>query len=465
MTYHKINHKDISFLKDLAGEHNVFTGDSIESKFSHDELLTAQRYPEVHVYVSEKHTISKLMRYANQHKIPVTVRGSGTGLVGACVPIYGGILLDTSKMNAIIELDKTNMTLTVQPGVLLHSIYQEVEKEGLFYAPDPGQKFATIGGNISTNAGGMRAIKYGVTRDWVRGLEIVMPDGDIIKTGGKVVKNSTGFAIKDLMIGSEGTLGIIVEVILKLIPLPKFKVSLLVPFENRLDAIHAAPILIKKHVTPTACEYLEKQSLQYSEAFLGTQISHNNFEAYLLLTYDGNNEKSLLEDIDIAKNICIHELNAVDVFKVDTEEKRNNIWNVRDAFLSSIKASSDEIDECDVVLPRSNIAEFLNYTKTVSDQLSIRIPYFGHIGDGNLHVYLCKDGLDSVVWSEKLKKGFELLYDKAFSLGGLVSGEHGIGLAKKAYMEKQVGPKQMDLMRGIKGVFDPNYILNPGKVI
>lgn len=465
MTYHKINDKDISFLKDLAGEHNVFTGDSIESKFSHDELLTAQRYPEVHVYVSDKHTIATLMRYANQHKIPVTVRGSGTGLVGACVPIYGGILLDTSKMNTIIELDKTNMTITVQPGVLLQSIYEKVEKEGLFYAPDPGQKFATIGGNISTNAGGMRAIKYGVTRDWVRGLEIVMPDGEIIKTGGKVVKNSTGFAIKDLMIGSEGTLGIIVEVILKLIPLPKFKFSLLVPFENRLDAIHAAPILIKKHVTPTACEYLEKQSLQYSEAFLGTQISHNNFEAYLLLTYDGNNEKSLFEDVEIAKNICIHELHAVDVFIVDTEEKRDNIWNVRDAFLSSIKASSDEIDECDVVLPRSNIAEFLNYTKTVSEQLNIRIPYFGHIGDGNLHVYLCKDGIDSVVWSEKLKKGFELLYDKAFSLGGLVSGEHGIGLAKKAYMEKQVGPKQMDLMRGIKSVFDPNYILNPGKVI
>ena len=357
------------------------------------------------------------------------------------------------------------MTLRFEPGVLILDIYETVEKENLLYAPDPGEKTATIGGNISTNAGGMRAVKYGVTRDWVRGLEVVMPDGEIITTGGKVVKNSTGYALKDLFIGSEGTLGIIVEATLKLIPLPKKTVSLLVPFEKRIDAINAAPILIKKHVTPTAVEFLERQSLQYSEEFLGKKIPHNNYEAYLLLSYDGNNDQSLQEDIDIASKLCIDELGAVDVFTVDTEERRKSVWTIRGAFLEAIKSSSDQIDECDVVLPRSNIAAFLDYTKEVSQIIDVRIPYFGHVGDGNLHIYLCKDGLEESIWQEKLSKGFDLLYNKALSLGGLISGEHGIGFAKKIYMEKQVGPKQMELMRGIKQVFDPNNILNPNKVV
>lgn len=465
MKYHQLNQEDLKFLASVVGSENLFSGAQIEKDFSHDELGTVSQYPEAHLYVKDKYQISKIMGYANTYKIPVTVRGSGTGLVGACVPIHGGILMDTSKMNQIIELDKTNMTLRVEPGVLLLDIYETVEKENLFYAPDPGEKTATIGGNISTNAGGMRAVKYGVTRDWVRGLEVVMPDGEIITTGGKVVKNSTGYALKDLFIGSEGTLGIIVEATLKLIPLPKKTVSLLVPFEKRIDAINAAPILIKKHVTPTAVEFLERQSLQYSEEFLGKKIPHNNYEAYLLLSYDGNNDQSLQEDIDIASKLCIDELGAVDVFTVDTEERRKSVWTIRGAFLEAIKSSSDQIDECDVVLPRSNIAAFLDYTKEVSQIIDVRIPYFGHVGDGNLHIYLCKDGLEESIWQEKLSKGFDLLYNKALSLGGLISGEHGIGFAKKIYMEKQVGPKQMELMRGIKQVFDPNNILNPNKVV
>ncbi|RJX24424.1 MAG: FAD-binding oxidoreductase [Acholeplasma sp.] len=465
MNYHKIETKDLEFLANIVGKDHLFSGDQIEQDYAHDELQTIKHMPEVHVKVKDKYEVSKIMTYAYEQTIPVTVRGSGTGLVGACVPILGGILLDVSGMNQIIELDKTNLTLRVEPGVLLMDIYEHVEKENLFYAPDPGEKSATIGGNISTNAGGMRAIKYGVTRDWVRGLEVVLPNGEIVKFGGKVVKNSTGYGLKDLIIGSEGTLGIIVEATLKLIPKPKKTVSLLVPFASREDAIAAAPQLIMDHVLPTALEFLEKQSLQYSEEFLGKKIPHNNYEAYLLISYDGNNEKAIDEDIEVASALCIDKYHALDVFLVDTEERRKSVWTVRGGFLEAIKASTSEIDECDVVLPRSNIANFLNYVREISNQLEIRIPYFGHVGDGNLHIYFCKDGLDDATWHEKLDVGFHALYEKAFSYGGLVSGEHGIGYAKREYMKKQLGETQLTIMRGIKASFDPKHILNPGKVI
>ena len=318
MNYKVMNIEDFNFLKSIVGNDQVTVLNDIEKDFSHDELGTVKAFPEAHVYVKEKNQIQMVMKYAYEKNIAVTVRGSGTGLVGACVPLFGGILLDTSKMNRIIELDKTNLTLRVEPGVLLLDIYECVEKEGLFYAPDPGEKTATIGGNISTNAGGMRAIKYGVTREWVRGLEVVTPDGELIKLGGKVVKNSTGYGLKDLIIGSEGTLAIIVEATLKLIPKPKKTISLLVPFKNREDAISAAPRLIMDHVIPTAVEFLEKQSLQYSEEFLGKKIPHNNFEAYLLISYDGNNEQAIQEDIEIASSLCVNSYNAIDVFLVDT---------------------------------------------------------------------------------------------------------------------------------------------------
>ncbi|MCF7931225.1 MAG: FAD-binding oxidoreductase [Acholeplasmataceae bacterium] len=465
MSYKKLNQNDLNHLINIVGAAQVTTGDQISHDLSHDELGTVFSFPEVHIFVQDKYQISSIMKYAYQENIPVTVRGSGTGLVGACVPLFGGILMDTSQMNKIIELDKTNMVLRVEPGVLLLDIYEHVEKENLFYAPDPGEKTATIGGNISTNAGGMRAVKYGVTRDWVRGLEVVLPDGEIVKFGGKVVKNSTGYGLKDLIIGSEGTLGIIVEATLKLIPKPKMAISLLVPFKNREDAIDAAPRLMIDHVIPTAVEFFEKQSLDYSEEFLGKKIPHNDFNAYLLVTYDGNNEQSIQEDVEIASKLFIDSYHAIDVYLVDTEERRSSVWTVRGGFLEAIKSSSSEIDECDVVLPRSHIAQFLAYTRKISEDLGIRIPYFGHVGDGNLHIYFCKDDLTNEEWKEKVSHGFNLMYEKAHSFGGLVSGEHGIGYAKKEYMKQMLGEKQIKIMQGIKATFDPKNILNPGKVI
>jgi len=465
MKYKKMNQEDFTFLKKLVGNENVSTKNDIEEDLAHDELKTVFAYPEVHVVVTDKFQIMKIMAYANDALIPVTVRGSGTGLVGACVPLYGGILLDTTKMNKIVELDKTNLTLRVEPGVLLMEISEFVEKENLFYAPDPGEKSATIGGNIATNAGGMRAVKYGVTRDWVRGLEIVTTDGQLIIAGGKVVKDCSGYSIKDLIIGSEGTLGIIVEATLKLIPLPKKTVSLLIPFKSREDAIAAVPKVIMDHSIPTAVEFLEKQSLRFSEEFLGKKIPNANYDSYLLISYDGNSDTQIDDDVEAISDLCVNELGAIDVFLVDTDERKDSVWSARGAFLEAIKASTTEIDECDVVMPRSHISEYLQFTQDISEELNIRIPYFGHAGDGNLHIYFCKDELSDQEWKDKIEIGFKKMYDKAFSFGGLVSGEHGIGYAKKAYLELQLGSKQISLLRGIKQVFDPHNILNPGKVI
>ena len=282
-------------------------------------------------------------------------------------------------------------------------ISEVVEKDLYFYAPDPGEKSATIGGNIATNAGGMRAVKYGVTRDWVRGLEVVMPDGELITAGGKVVKNSTGYSIKDLIIGSEGTLGIIVEATLKLIPLPKKTVSLLVPFKNRVDAIEAVPKVIMEHSIPTAVEFLEKQSLRFSEEFLGKKIPNADYEAYLLISYDGNSDTQIDDDVEAISDLCVNTLGAIDVYLIDTDERKESVWSARGAFLEAIKASTTQIDECDVVLPRSHISEYLEFVQEVSEKLDIRIPYFGHAGDGNLHIYFCKDDLSNEDWEAKIK--------------------------------------------------------------
>ncbi len=465
MKYNKLTIEDIKYLKEVFGPENCFIGEEIKKEFTHDELTTVFAYPEIHVMAQNKNQIAKLMKYANEKVFSVTVRGTGTGLVGACVPLCGGVLLDMTKMNKIIELDKTNLTLTVEGGVLLMDIYEFIAKENLYYAPDPGEKSATIGGNIATNAGGMRAVKYGVTRDWIRGLEVVLPNGEIVQFGGKVVKNSTGYSLKDLIIGSEGTLAIVVEATLKLIAKPLNVVSLLVPFNSMEEAIKAAPLMLVKHVIPTALEFFEKASLSFSETFLGKKIPHNNYEAYLLLSYDGSNEAALENDVEIASSLLVNEFGALDVYLVDTEDRRASVWSIRDGFLESIKASTSLMDECDVVLPRSEIGDFLKYVGELSKDLNIRIPYFGHLGDGNLHIYFCKDDLDDKLWEEKLTKGFDALYSRAAQRGGLVSGEHGIGYAKKMYMKRQLGTIQLDLMKGIKKTFDPNNILNPGKVI
>ncbi|WP_443661397.1 FAD-binding oxidoreductase [Clostridium sp.] len=463
MSYKKLDAKDIDFLVSILGSDRVFTGENINDDFSHDEMGGISKMPEVLVEVLTTDEVSKIMKYANEKLIPVVARGSGTGLVGASVPIYGGIMINMSRMNKILELDEENLMLTLEPGVLLMEISKYVEEFDLFYPPDPGEKSATIAGNINTNAGGMRAVKYGVTRDYIRGLEVVLPSGEILEVGGKVVKNSTGYSIKDLICGSEGTLGIVTKIILRLLPLPKKAISLLIPFPNLDMAINTVPLIVKSKAAPTAIEFMQREVILAAEEFLGKKFPDNSSDAYLLLTFDGNTIEEIEKAYEGVANICL-EQGALDVFITDTDERKEAVWSARGAFLEAVKATTTYMDECDVVVPRNMVAKFINYTNELQKEFNIRIRSFGHAGDGNLHVYVLKDDLTDEVWDKKIADVFEAMYSKSRELKGLVSGEHGIGFAKKAYMLEQLGPVYVGLMKNIKLAFDPNNILNPGKV-
>ncbi|GAB6086372.1 FAD-binding oxidoreductase [Alkaliphilus crotonatoxidans] len=464
MNYKKIDEKDIQFLISILGQDRVYVGEQINEDFAHDELASVKKMPEVLVEVKSTQEVSQIMKYAYENNIPVTPRGQGTGLVGGSVALYGGIMMNLSKMNNILELDEENLTLTVEPGVLLMEISKYVEAHDLFYPPDPGEKSATIAGNINTNAGGMRAVKYGVTRDYVRGLEVVLPNGEIMEVGGKIVKNSSGYSLKDLIVGSEGTLGIVTKAILRLLPLPKKTISLLVPFKTLEEAIETVPKIIRSKSIPTAVEYMVRDTILSAEEFLGKPFPDKSSDAYLLLSFDGSSKEDIEKAYESVAEVCL-ESGALDVYISETQERHEAIWSARGAFLEAIKASTTEMDECDVVVPRNKIAEFVKYSNELQKEYNIRIKSFGHAGDGNLHIYVLRDQLDQAEWEKKLSDVFDCMYKRARELNGQVSGEHGIGIAKKEYLKESFNSQQIAIMRGIKAAFDPKNVLNPGKVI
>ena len=463
MQYSKLVDADIDYLKGIVGSGHIYVGDAILEDYAHDELGEARAFPEVVVEPDSTEAISAIMRYAYERNIPVTVRGSGTGLCGGCVPIHGGILLSTARLNRILEIDTDNLMATVEPGVILLDFQETVEKMGFLYAPDPGEKSATVGGNVATNAGGMRAVKYGVTRDHVTGLEVVLPNGDIVQLGGKVAKNSSGYSLLHLMIGSEGTLGIITKIIVKLLPLPRKVLTLLVPFPSLEQAIETVPKIIRSRVIPQAVEFMERDVILSAEKYLGKTFPHKTAPAYLLLRFDGNSLSELEEIYEMVGDICL-ESGAEDVLIADIPERQDGLWDARGAFLEALKAES-EMDEVDVVVPRDKIAVFIRYTKELEKEYGVRIRSFGHAGDGNMHVYVLRDDMDREVWKAKMEEIMDRLYAKGSELGGQVSGEHGIGIAKRPYLIRELGDTLINLQRQIKAVFDPKNILNPGKVI
>ena len=462
--YKKVTKQDILALQKLIDEKRVFVYDESISEYSKDELGTLIGKPEVIVKVVATEEVSKVAKYAYDNNIPLTVRGSGTGLVGACVPLYGGIVLDTTLMNKIIGIDEENQILEVEAGALLMEIAEYTKERGYFYAPDPGEKSATIGGNIITNAGGMRAVKHGVTRDWVRALEVVLMDGTVLEFGKKVVKDTSGYSLKNLIIGSEGTLAIVTKAYLKVTAAPEKTLSLLVPYDSLEKAIEKVPSILNSGTNPTAVEFFTREALEYSETFLGKKFPDQNSPAYILLMFDGS-ETEVDANAKKISEILINELEAVDVLIVDTDERNDDVWSARSSFLEAIKASTTLMDECDVVVPRSEVGNYIKYTYELEKKYGLRLPSFGHAGDGNLHIYICKDDLSDKEWKEKLELVFEDLYNKAKEVGGLVSGEHGIGYAKMQYLKESVGEVQIDLMRRIKAAFDPKNLLNPGKVV
>ncbi len=469
MEFNKVTPEIIEQLKAIAPG-RAFSSEEINKDYAHDEMrFYGQQLPDAVVEVISAEEVSTIVKLANEKNIPIIPRGAGTGLAGGAVAKMGGIVISTVRMNHIKSYDLGNLTVTVEPGVLLNDLAQDAEKQGLLYPPDPGKKFATLGGNVSTNAGGMRAVKYGCTRDYVRAMEVVLPTGEIVTFGSKVPKTSSGYSFVQLMCGSEGTLGIITELTLKLVPKPKETVSLIIPFEDLETAISCVPQFFLNKLQPQALEFMGRDIVEMSEKYLEKEnfpkvVDGVEAGAYLLVTFDGNN-RDQLDEICEQTGEVVFENGALDVFVADTPDKIRDAWAARSQFLEAIQAATDELDGCDVVVPRDKIAEYFNWALTLQDKYHMAIRGFGHAGDGNLHIYACKEGDMSLEeFAEKTDQIMDEMYAKAIEMGGEISGEHGIGHSKVKFLEKAAGETKMNLMRGIKQVFDPNNILNPGKV-
>lgn len=461
--YNKVREEDLRFFREVMPG-RVFAGEEISSDYDHDEMTEYGHFPpEAVLQALTAEEISRVLAYCNGRRIPVTPRGAGTGLCGGCVPVCGGVVLSTEKMKRVLEVDVRNMTATVEPGVLLMEFPRSLEGTGLFYPPDPGEKTATMGGNAMTNAGGMRAVRYGVTRDYVTGMEVVLADGSVLRLGGKNVKTSSGYSLIDLMIGSEGTLGFLTSLTVRLVPEPKVNLSLLMPFDDLDSCIGAVPQVLSCGCDPTAVEFMEREVIACAETYLGKQFPDTSADAYLLVRLDGESAEALKPAMDRLTDLVLS-LGAKDVLLADTDERKESIWNARGAFLEAIKNSTDGMDECDVVVPRDRIPDFVRRMLSIASEENIRIRSFGHAGDGNLHIYVCRDGLPEEEWKRKAGSVMNRLYAAAVELRGEVSGEHGIGHAKSGFLRDSLGNRQIELMRGIKSVFDPNGILNPGKI-
>ena len=462
--YKRVDAADLAFFEGIAPG-RVFSGADISADYDHDEMTEYGHFmPEAVVQAQSAQEICDVLRYCNEKKIAVTPRGAGTGLCGGCVAIHGGVVLSTERMKRVLEVDTRNMTATVEPGVLLMEFPKSLEGTGLFYPPDPGEKTATMGGNAMTNAGGMRAVRYGVTRDYVLGMEVALADGRLITLGGKTVKTSSGYSLIDLMIGSEGTLGFLTKLTVKLVPEPKVNLSLLMPFDDLQACIEAVPQVLACGFEPTAVEFMEREVIACAEKYLGKQFPDTSADAYLLVRLDGPSREALTPAMNTLTDLALS-IGAKDVLLADTDERKESIWNARGAFLEAIKGSTPTMDECDVVVPRDHIAAFVHESVEIGKRAGVRVCSFGHAGDGNLHIYACRDELSEADWKRGVAQVMDELYAAARRMDGEVSGEHGIGHAKRAFLQESVGEVQVELMRGIKAAFDPNGILNPGKVV
>lgn len=467
-TYNKVTPELVEQFEAIAPG-KVITGDSINPDYSKDEMpIYGTGAPEVLIEATSTEAVSSIVKLCYEHSIPVIPRGAGTGLTGAGVAHQGGVMIDMTKMNRILEYDMENFVVRVQPGVLLNDLAEDAQKRGLLYAPDPGEKFATLGGNVATNAGGMRAVKYGATRDYVRAMTVVLPTGEVVKLGATVSKTSTGYSLINMLIGSEGTLGIITELTLKLLAKPAADISLIIPYENLEECIATVPLFFLNHLQPQALEFMEREIVLSSERYLGRSIfpqEHEGVEigAYLLVTFDGDSAEALESVVEKAAEVVL-EAGAIDVLIADTPAKKKDAWAARSSFLEAIEAETKLLDECDVVVPVNQIAKYLTYVNGVGEKYDFAVKSFGHAGDGNLHIYTCSNDMEEDEFKRQVDEFMWDIYRKAQEVGGLLSGEHGIGYGKMTYLSELSGPVSMRLMEGIKEVFDPKMIMNPGKV-
>ncbi len=455
-------------LKEIIPDKKRIVAHDIPEKYLSDTLGRLKGEAAALVFPQSTEEVSKILKYAHKHGIPVTPRGAGTNLVGSTVPVDGGIILDFSHMDKILELDENTMTITVQPGLLLQDLQKYVEERGLFYPPDPGEKASSVGGNISTNAGGMRAVKYGVTRDYVRGLEVVTADGSVLTAGGKNVKDASGLSLKNLYIGSEGTLAVITKCILKLIPKPETSLSVLVPYPDLKTGIRSVLSVLRANANPTAVEFMERKVVKLGEDFLGVKYPYPEAGSYILLTFDGHTTE-VRENAERIRKLALDGGALAYLPLTDTAQNPLNvipsaadIWKVRGALVKAVEAFSEQ-EPVDIVVPIDKTAEFISFINKLDEESGMQMVSFGHAGDGNVHLCVVRGDRDLKTWHKELKANMDKAYHKAYELGGITSGEHGIGISKRRYFLRETPGENLEVMNRIKDALDPKHILNDKK--
>jgi glycolate oxidase len=462
--YNRINREIYEKLTEIIGENYIFSDTDTLEKYSRDETEDLSFLPEIVVKPRKTDEISLILKLANAYNIPVYTRGGGTGLSGGALPVYGGILISMENFNKIIEIDRENFQVTVESGVITQVLQEQLEKEGLFYPVDPASRGSCfIGGNVAECSGGPRAAKYGVTRNYVLALEFVTPEGEVINTGSKTIKNVTGYSLTQLLCGSEGTLGIITKITLKIISLPAFKKILLIAYPDLNKCISSVSELYLCGLNPAALEFLEKDAVKSAEIQLSKIFPNNQAEAQLLIELDGDNPDVI--DADIQKISAIAEkYSAYDIIVAEDAGKMEELWQLRRSVGEAVKSISVYKEE-DTVVPRAKLPQLLSGVKTICNKFGIRCICYGHAGDGNLHVNILKENLSDDYWNEYVNKAIKEIFELTVSLGGTISGEHGIGYSQKEFLPIALSKQEILLNKRIKSAFDPKNILNPGKII
>lgn len=460
--YNKLNEKLINELRSIAGERSVIVEKERLEAYSHDELMepSCMKYPEAVVFPGDARAVSEIVKLANRENIPIVPRGAGTGLTSASVAFYGGIVLSLEKMDKILEIDAENMFMTAEAGVRTAVIQQAARDHGMLYAGDPcSGESSFIGGNAATNAGGNKAVKYGTTRRQIYGLEIVAATGEIMTLGGKCMKDSTGYSLLNLVIGSEGTLAVITKVLLKLMPLPPESMDLLIIFDELRKAIDAVPKIIRLGVNPTCVEFMDNEVVKNCAAFLKEKLPRDENGHYIIVKLEGASREALEEDCVKIDELCAAS-GALETLVADPAR----IWKARNAFAEADRAASPVFSAEDLVVPPAMIPEAVKYITALAAEYGLTVHCAGHAADGNVHAHILKGATPDGEWREKLSGLQKQLYQKVYSMGGKLSGEHGIGYKRVGLMSEFCGAAELEMMRAVKKALDPNLILNPGKI-
>lgn len=448
----------------ISGEEHVIYSETEKEIYGSDETEDFHFMPAVVVKPSNAMEISAILKLANRERIPVTPRGAGTGLSGGALPVFGGIVLTTERLNKIIEIDERNLQATVEPGVINQVFRDAVEEKSLFYPPDPASRGSCfLGGNLAENAGGPKAVKYGTTKDYVLNCEVVLPTGEIIWTGANVLKNSTGYNLTQLIVGSEGTLGIITKIVFRLIPLPTQNLLMLIPFFSPEKACEAVSAVFRAGFTPSAMEFMERDAIDFVLKFVDVKIPvKEEHKAHLLIEVDGHDVDALFKDCERITEI-MYEYDCDEVMFADTAQQKADLWRMRRAVGEAVKSHSVYKEE-DTVVPRAELPVLLKGVKEIGRKYGFNSVCYGHAGDGNLHVNIIKGEMSEEDWKEKVPPGIREIFELCVQLKGTISGEHGIGYVQKSYMDIPFNSSQLELQKGIKKLFDPQGILNPGKM-